>query len=104
MTEEITERYVKLLLDTNLLAYYNISGCYILRPGLYKMWEKVEKLLNIQFEKLKIENAYFPLLVTKGALEKETEHLKGFSPEVAWVTKYGNVDKVAEKKDDKEDE
>jgi prolyl-tRNA synthetase len=31
-------------------------------------------------------NAYFPLLIPKSFLEKEQEHVEGFSPECAWVT------------------
>ena len=32
---------------------------------------------------------YFPMFVSKGALETEKDHVEGFSPEVAWVTKSG---------------
>lgn len=32
------------------------------------------------------------MFVSKSALEKEKEHLEGFSPEVAWVTKSGQSD------------
>ena len=36
------------------------------------------------------QNAYFPLFVSRGALEKEKEHVEGFAPEVAWVTRNGS--------------
>lgn len=39
-----------------------------------------------------VENAYFPIFVSKKALEAEKEHVEGFSPEVAWVTKSGQSD------------
>lgn len=32
------------------------------------------------------------MFVTKAALHKEKDHIKGFAPEVAWVTKSGNSD------------
>ena len=32
---------------------------------------------------------YFPMFVTEAALNKEKNHVEGFSPEVAWVTKSG---------------
>ena len=38
---------------------------------------------------MEVENVYFPLFVAKSALEKEEDHLEGFSAEVAWVTKSG---------------
>ena len=39
-----------------------------------------------------MQNCYFPLFVTKGALEAEEDHVEGFAPEVAWVTKSGETD------------
>jgi prolyl-tRNA synthetase len=34
-----------------------------------------------------IEPAYFPMFVSHRALEREKDHVEGFAPEVAWVTK-----------------
>ena len=42
--------------------------------------------MNSEFKKMGIKNCYFPLFVTGKALTKEEEHVKGFTPEVAWVT------------------
>ena len=39
-----------------------------------------------------VEDCYFPMFVSKGALEREKEHVEGFAPEVAWVTKSGESD------------
>jgi prolyl-tRNA synthetase len=39
-----------------------------------------------------VENCYFPLFVSKNRLEKEKDHVEGFAPEVAWVTKSGDSD------------
>ena len=36
-----------------------------------------------------MENVYFPMFVSKNALEKEKEHVADFAPEVAWVTRSG---------------
>lgn len=36
-----------------------------------------------------VENSYFPLFVSQNRLEKEKDHVEGFAPEVAWVTKSG---------------
>lgn len=43
-----------------------------------------------------MQNSYFPLFVTKRALETEKDHVEGFSAEVAWVTKvsYGKVVRI----------
>ena len=39
-----------------------------------------------------VEDCYFPMFVSKAALEKEKDHVEGFAPEVAWVTKSGKHD------------
>ena len=37
-------------------------------------------------------NAYFPLFIPASLLKKEKEHVEGFTPQVAWVTKGGDED------------
>ena len=36
-----------------------------------------------------LQNSYFPLFVSRRALETEKDHVEGFAAEVAWVTKVG---------------
>ncbi len=38
------------------------------------------------------QNAYFPLFITEDVLNTEKDHVEGFAPEVAWVTKAGSTD------------
>jgi prolyl-tRNA synthetase len=38
------------------------------------------------------DNVYFPLFVPRSLLEKEAEHVEGFDPQVAWVTRAGGKD------------
>jgi prolyl-tRNA synthetase len=40
-----------------------------------------------QIKELGVENAYFPMFVSQRVLEREKNHIEGFSPEVAWVTR-----------------
>ena len=72
-----------------MIEYYDISGCYILRPWAYSIWESIQGFFDGHIKKLGVQNAYFPLFVAKSALEAEKEHVEGFSPEVAWVTRSG---------------
>ncbi len=72
-----------------MIEYYDISGCYILRPWSYSIWEKIQKAFDPWIQELGVENAYFPLFVSEKALTKEEDHIDGFAPEVAWVTEYG---------------
>ena len=47
----------------------------------------VKEWFNAEIKKLGVENAYFPMFVSAKVLEREKNHIEGFSPEVAWVTK-----------------
>jgi prolyl-tRNA synthetase len=72
-----------------MIEYYDISGCYILRPWSFAIWEGIQGFFDKEIKALGVQNAYFPLFVAKSALEAEKEHVEGFSPEVAWVTRSG---------------
>jgi hypothetical protein len=42
---------------------------------------------DAEIKKLGVQGCYFPMFISAGRLEKEKDHLEGFSPEVAWVTR-----------------
>ena len=42
---------------------------------------------NAQIREMGVQNAYFPMFVSSKVLEREKDHIEGFSPEVAWVTR-----------------
>ena len=42
---------------------------------------------DAEIKKLGVEDCYFPMFVSRSTLEKEKDHIEGFAPEVAWVTK-----------------
>lgn len=90
--EDFSEWYKQILLRAELLEYYDVSGCFILRPYSYFIWESIQGFFDAAIKKRGVQNSYFPLFVKKDKLEKEKDHVEGFSPEVAWVTKSGSSD------------
>ncbi|RYR01935.1 hypothetical protein Ahy_B06g080798 isoform A [Arachis hypogaea] len=86
------EWYSEVVVNSEMIEYYDISGCYILRPWAMAIWEIMQGFFDPEIKKMKIKNCYFPLFVSPGVLEKEKEHVEGFAPEVAWVTKSGKTD------------
>ena len=74
------------------MEYYDVSGCYILRPWSFAIWETMKDFFDTEIKKLGVENCYFPCFVSQAALEREKEHIADFAPEVAWVTKSGDTD------------
>lgn len=82
--------YQQILTKGEMLDYYDVSGCYILRPPSYAIWESIQDWFNIKIKALGVQNAYFPMFVSSRVLEKEKDHVEGFAPEVAWVTRAGS--------------
>ena len=90
--DEFSEWYVQLLQKAELIEYTDVSGCYVFRPRAFFIWEQVQRYFDNLIKKDGVKNAYFPLLIPRANLIKEQEHVKGFSPEVAWVTRAGNTE------------
>jgi prolyl-tRNA synthetase len=89
--ENFSEWYQQLILKANLADYSSVSGCIIFRPESYLIWEKIVQECDKEFKKAGIKNCYFPLFIPEKSFEREQEHVKGFTPEVAWVTQAGNT-------------
>nr|KAJ0184721.1 hypothetical protein LSAT_V11C900493460 [Lactuca sativa] len=88
------EWYSEVVTNGEMIEYYNISGCYILRPWAMSIWEIMQVSITIyihaEIKKMKIKTCYFPLFVSNNVLQKEKDHIQGFAPEVAWVTRSGD--------------
>ncbi len=75
-----------------LADYSPVRGCMIIRPYGYAIWESMRDELDRHIKRTGHSNVYFPLFVPKSLLEKEAEHVEGFDPQVAWVTRAGGKD------------
>src|SRR3990172_162678 len=89
--ENFSEWYTQVLQKAELMDYTAVSGSIVIRPSAYFVWEQIQAYINERIKKLGVQNAYFPLLIPESLLNKEKEHVQGFSPEVAWVTHAGNT-------------
>lgn len=88
-SENLSDWYTDVVLKAELADYAPVKGTMVIRPYGYAIWEAVQGVLNGFMRAAGVENAYFPLLIPHSLLEKETEHVKGFSPELAIVTVAG---------------
>jgi len=87
---DYSQWYIDVVLKTKMMDYAPIKGFMAIRPAGYALWERIQELLDRRFRETGHENAYFPLLIPQELLQKEAEHVEGFAPEMAWVTKGGN--------------
>jgi len=89
--ENFSEWFQQLVLKSELADYSEVSGCIVFRPASFAIWEKVKEECDKEFKKIGVQNVYFPLFIPEKLLSKEAEHVKGFAPEVAWVTEAGDT-------------
>lgn len=89
--ENFSEWYTQLIQKSNLADYSKVSGCMILKPAAYSIWEKIKCQVDKRIKKLGVKNAYFPLFIPESLLMKEQKHVEGFAPEVAWITEAGDT-------------
>ena len=87
--EDFANWYTQAITLSEMIDYSDISGCYILRPWSFFIWESIQTWFDVQIKKIGVQNTYFPLFVSERALKTEKDHVAGFAPEVAWVTKSG---------------
>mmetsp|Transcript_6577 Transcript_6577/g.7157 ORF Transcript_6577/g.7157 Transcript_6577/m.7157 type:complete len:692 (+) Transcript_6577:46-2121(+) len=90
--EDFANWYTQAITLSEMIDYSDISGCYILRPWSYFIWESIQSWFDAKIKELGVQNTYFPLFVSERALNTEKDHVEGFAPEVAWVTKSGQSD------------
>jgi prolyl-tRNA synthetase len=88
--DDFSKWYTEVVLKAGLVDYSPVKGCMVIKPYGYAIWENIQKILDEKIKATGHENAYFPLFIPKSFLEKEAEHVEGFSPQVAWVTKGGD--------------
>ncbi len=96
MAEKITPRsedysrwYTDVIQRTDLADYAPVKGCMVIKPYGFTLWENIKEGLDSRFKATGHVNAYFPLLIPLSFIQKESEHVAGFSPELAVVTHGG---------------
>jgi prolyl-tRNA synthetase len=87
--DNFSQWYNQVVRKAELADYAPVRGCMIIRPYGYTLWENIQKHMDDRFKETGVVNAYFPLLIPRSFLEREAEHVAGFAPEVAWVTRGG---------------
>ena len=87
--DDFSKWYNQVVRKAELADYAPVRGCMIIRPYGYAIWEHIQGLMDARFKETGVVNAYFPLLIPRSFFEKEAEHIEGFAPEVAWVTRGG---------------
>ncbi|KAF6805123.1 prolyl-trna synthetase, partial [Colletotrichum sojae] len=91
--EDFSMWYQEVVLKAEMVEYYNeIAGFFILRPASMYIWNVIRKWFSERIEAMGVDETSFPIFLSSKSLEKEKDHVEGFAPELAWVTKAGDKD------------
>ncbi len=93
--ENFSEWYNQIVQKADLADYAPVRGCMVVKPYGWALWENIQAALDRRFKATGHVNAAFPMLIPMSFLEKEKEHVEGFSPELAVVT-HGGGEKLEE--------
>jgi prolyl-tRNA synthetase len=88
-SEDFSAWYNELVLRAELADRGPVKGTMIIRPYGYRVWELLQADLDRRFKETGHQNASFPLFIPMSYLQKEAQHVEGFSPELAVVTYAG---------------
>lgn len=87
--KDFPQWYQDVVYEADLAEHAPVKGCMIIKPYGYAIWERMRDFLDREIKRLGVQNVYFPLFIPEHFLTKESEHVEGFAPEVAWVTHGG---------------
>jgi len=89
MSDDFDRWYTDVVRKAELADWSGVRGMMVVRPYGWAMWEAITRAFDDMIKESGHENWAFPLLIPRELLVKEAEHIEGFGPEVAWVTKAG---------------
>lgn len=89
MDQDFAKWYTDVCKKAELMDYSSVKGFIIYRPYGYAIWELIQKSLDQKFKETGHDNVYMPLLIPESLLQKEKDHVEGFAPECAVVTRGG---------------
>jgi prolyl-tRNA synthetase len=91
-SDDFNQWYVDVVRKAELADYTPVKGCMVIRPYGFALWEHIRDALDDMIKATGHQNMYFPLFIPESYMLKEAEHVAGFAPEVAWVTRGGNAE------------
>jgi prolyl-tRNA synthetase len=89
MSDDFDRWYTDVVRKAEMADWSGVRGMMVVRPYGWAMWEAITRAFDDMIKESGHENWAFPLLIPREYLMKEAEHVEGFAPEVAWVTKAG---------------
>ncbi|MBZ4195301.1 proline--tRNA ligase [Mycoplasma sp. 1331] len=90
LEQDFAKWYTDVVKQGELIEYGPTKGTLIFKPNSFGIWELIQKELNEEFKKHGVKNVYLPLFIPDRLFLKEKEHVAGFNPELATITRVGD--------------
>jgi prolyl-tRNA synthetase len=90
--DDFPQWYQDVLAKAEMAENGPVRGTMVIRPYGYGIWELMQRQVDDRIKVCGAENVYLPLFIPESYLRREAEHVEGFSPELAVVTKAGGKD------------
>ncbi|MDQ6936653.1 MAG: proline--tRNA ligase [Actinomycetota bacterium] len=88
-TEDFPRWYQDVIAKAEMADNGPVRGTMVIRPYGYAIWERMQAEMDARIKRAGAANAYFPLFIPQSYLQREAQHVEGFSPELAVVTHAG---------------
>jgi len=83
---DFAQWYQEVIAEAEMAEESGVRGCMVIKPWGYGIWERIQKLMDVEIKAAGVENCYFPLFIPLSYFAKEAEHVEGFAKEMAVVT------------------
>lgn len=89
--EDFSEWYTQIVKKAELADLrYNVKGFLVFQPWSVLSMEKMYSFLENVLQRKGHKPYWFPTVIPESNLKKEEGHIKGFTPEVFWITEAGD--------------
>ncbi|RHZ35440.1 aminoacyl--tRNA ligase-related protein [endosymbiont GvMRE of Glomus versiforme] len=85
----MTKKCIKGIVEGGIFFYGATKGSFVLPPHGYALWKNIQNILDKKFAVRGVQNVLLPTLIPLDLLEREKEHVAGFSPECFYVERIG---------------
>ncbi len=90
--EDFSEWFTQIIQKCELADLrYNVKGFLVFQPWSVLSMEKMYKHMEKTLQKKGHKPYWFPTVIPESNFKKESSHVKGFTPEVFWVTQGGKT-------------
>ena len=90
--DDFAKWFTDIVIKAELADYTEVKGFIAYRPYGWAIWENIRNYEDNEFKKRGVQNIALPMLMPEHFLTTEKDHVEGFAPEVAWVTRGGGKD------------